>query len=85
LREFGLSLSSRSKVSEIVSDGGGIYLLKEFLRGGKPRGGCQYPRRWWVKEFEELSNTHRKEVQAETSAAFKLAEKRGERYKEKTQ
>lgn len=42
----------------------------------------QVTRRWWVKEFEALKEQQAKEVEAETSAAFKLAAERGERYKE---
>ena len=40
----------------------------------------QVTRRWWVKEFEELSEQQRQEVEAETEAAFKLAAERGRRY-----
>jgi len=36
LREFGLSPSSRSKVSELP--GGAVDPLEEFMRGGKRRG-----------------------------------------------
>jgi hypothetical protein len=42
----------------------------------------QVTRRWWVKEFEELSEKQRAEVEAETNAAYKLAAERGRRYKE---
>jgi isopenicillin N synthase-like dioxygenase len=42
----------------------------------------QVTRRWWVEEFKQLSEMHREEVQAETSAAFTLAAERGKRYKE---
>ena len=42
----------------------------------------QVTRRWWVEEFKQLSEIHREEVQAETSAAFTLAAERGKRYKE---
>ena len=41
----------------------------------------QVTRRWWVKEYEELRQRQRDEVQAETSAAFRLAEARGRRFK----
>jgi isopenicillin N synthase-like dioxygenase len=42
----------------------------------------QVTRRWWVKEFEQLSEKQRAEVEAETNAAYKLAAERGRRYKE---
>ena len=42
----------------------------------------QVTRRWWVEEFEALRAQQAKEVEAETSAAFKLAAERGKRYKE---
>jgi isopenicillin N synthase-like dioxygenase len=41
----------------------------------------QVTRRWWAKEFKALSEQHRKEVEAETNAAYKLAEERGKRYR----
>lgn len=41
----------------------------------------QVTRRWWVKEYEELRQRQRDEVQAETRAAFRLAEARGRRFK----
>ncbi|MCR9276946.1 MAG: hypothetical protein NXH85_03150 [Pseudomonadaceae bacterium] len=44
----------------------------------------QVTRRWWVEEFKELSEQQREEVAAETAAAFKLAEERGERYRAKS-
>ena len=44
----------------------------------------QVTRRWWVEEFKELSAQHRKEVEAETAAAYKLAEERGKRYRGST-
>ncbi len=40
-------------------------------------------RRWWVEEFEALSETQRKEGAAEPAAAYKLAAERGKRYQEK--
>lgn len=43
----------------------------------------QVTRRWWVEEFKELSEQHREEVEAETKAAYKLAEERGQRFREK--
>ena len=43
----------------------------------------QVTRRWWVKEYEELSAQQRKEVAAETAAAHQLAQERGQRYKAK--
>jgi len=42
----------------------------------------QVTRRWWVEEFKELSEQQREEVEAETAAAFKLAEERGQRYRQ---
>lgn len=42
----------------------------------------QVTRRWWVDEFEVLREQQAKEVEAETSAAFKLAAERGKRYQE---
>ncbi len=42
----------------------------------------QVTRRWWAGEFEALREQQQKEVEAETSAAFKLAAERGQRYKE---
>lgn len=44
----------------------------------------QVTRRWWVEEFKELSAQHLKEVEAETAAAYKLAEERGKRYRGST-
>lgn len=44
----------------------------------------QVTRRWWVEEFKALSEQQRREVEAETQAAFKLAAKRGERFKGRT-
>ena len=44
----------------------------------------QVTRRWWVEEFAELSEQHREEVEAETAAAYKFAEERGKRYREKS-
>ena len=44
----------------------------------------QVTRRWWKEEFDELNQKHREEVQMETTAAFQLAEERGQRYKEKS-
>lgn len=41
----------------------------------------QVTRRWWAQEYEELRQRQRAEVQAETSAAFKLAQARGRRFK----
>lgn len=40
----------------------------------------QVTRRWWKDEFEELIRVQREEVEAETSAAYKLAAERGKRY-----
>ena len=45
----------------------------------------QVTRRWWVDEFKELSEQQREEVEAETAAAYKLAEERGQRYRENRQ
>jgi isopenicillin N synthase-like dioxygenase len=42
----------------------------------------QVTRRWWVEEYEALREQQQKEVEAETAAAFKLAAKRGKRYKQ---
>ena len=42
----------------------------------------QVTRRWWKDEFEELIRIQREEVEAETSAAYKLAAERGKRYQE---
>lgn len=42
----------------------------------------QVTRRWWKEEFEEIRAQQHAEVEAETSAAFDLAAKRGQRYKE---
>jgi hypothetical protein len=44
----------------------------------------QVTRRWWVEEFKELSEQQRKEVEAETAAAYSLAAQRGKRYREST-
>ena len=44
----------------------------------------QVTRRWWVDEFKALSEQQRREVEAETQAAFKLAAERGERFKDRT-
>ena len=45
----------------------------------------QVTRRWWADEFKELSEQQRVEVEAETAAAYKLAEERGQRYRENRQ
>lgn len=45
----------------------------------------QVTRRWWAEEFEELRAQQQKEVEAETTAAYKLAAERGERYRENRQ
>ena len=50
--------------------GGGTHLL------------ARVKRRWWAEEFEELRAQQQEEVKAETAAAYQLAAKRGERYKE---
>lgn len=42
----------------------------------------QVTRRWWVEEFKELSEKQREEVEAETTAAYKLAAERGKRYQQ---
>jgi isopenicillin N synthase-like dioxygenase len=42
----------------------------------------QVTRRWWVEEFKALSEQQSKEVEAETTAAYELAAKRGERYRQ---
>ena len=42
----------------------------------------QVTRRWWGDEYAALREQQEKEVQAETSAAFKLAAERGKRYRE---
>lgn len=42
----------------------------------------QVTRRWWADEFEKLRAQQQKEVEAETSAAYKLAAERGARYKD---
>ena len=42
----------------------------------------QVTRRWWVEEYAELRDQQQKEVEAETTAAFELAAKRGKRYSE---
>jgi hypothetical protein len=39
-------------------------------------------RRWWADEYAELRQKQNDEVKAETHAAFKLAQERGERFKE---
>ena len=44
----------------------------------------QVTRRWWVEEFKALSEQQRREVEAETQAAFKLAAERGKRYQDRT-
>ena len=44
----------------------------------------QVTRRWWAKEYAELRQKQRDEVEAETQAAFKLAKERGERFKSKS-
>lgn len=41
----------------------------------------QVTKHWWVEEFKELKEQAASEVHAETSAAFELASKRGERFK----
>jgi hypothetical protein len=41
----------------------------------------QVTRRWWVDEFKALSDQQRREVEAETQAAFELAAERGKRFK----
>lgn len=41
----------------------------------------QVTRRWWADEFERLRAQQQQEVEAETTAAYKLAAERGERYK----
>jgi isopenicillin N synthase-like dioxygenase len=43
----------------------------------------QVTRRWWVDEFKELSEQQHEEVEAETAAAYKFAEERGNRYRKK--
>ncbi|MBT5702890.1 MAG: isopenicillin N synthase family oxygenase [Gammaproteobacteria bacterium] len=43
----------------------------------------QVTRRWWQAEFKALSENQREEVEAETSAAYKLAAERGKRYQDK--
>ena len=40
----------------------------------------QVTRRWWAKEYSELRQQQRDEVEAETKAAFKLAKERGQRF-----
>lgn len=40
----------------------------------------QVTRRWWSEEYAELRQKQRDEVEAETQAAFKLAQTRGERF-----
>ena len=44
----------------------------------------QVTRRWWVEEFKALSEQQRREVEAETKAAFELAAERGKRYQDRT-
>ena len=44
----------------------------------------QVTRRWWAKEYAELRQKQRDEVEAETQAALKLAKERGERFKNKS-
>ncbi|EHQ57772.1 dioxygenase, isopenicillin N synthase [gamma proteobacterium HIMB55] len=44
----------------------------------------QVTRRWWVEEFKALSEQQRREVEAETQAAFELAAERGKRYQDRT-
>ena len=43
----------------------------------------QVTRRWWVEEYAALREQQEREVEAETSAAYELAARRGERYKKK--
>ena len=43
----------------------------------------QVTRRWWAEEFEALQQKQREEVEAETQAAFRLAEERAQRFKQK--
>jgi hypothetical protein len=40
----------------------------------------QVTRRWWVEEFKALSEQQRREVEAETQAALRLAAERGKRF-----
>ena len=42
----------------------------------------QVTRRWWAEEFEALKQQQREEVEAETQAAFRLAEERAQRFKQ---
>jgi hypothetical protein len=42
----------------------------------------QVTRRWWAEEFEALKQKQREEVEAETQAAFRLAEERAQRFKQ---
>lgn len=42
----------------------------------------QVRRRWWKDDVKALSENQRKEVEAETAAAYKLAVERGQRYQE---
>ena len=42
----------------------------------------QVTRRWWVEEYAKLRDQQQKEVEAETTAAFELAARRGKRYSE---
>ena len=41
----------------------------------------QVTKRWWAKEYAELSQIQRSEVKAETQAALDLAKERGKRFK----
>ena len=68
--------------------------LKEYLAPSRESGAnaCvnrmgtfpQVTRRWWVEEFKALSEQQRREVEAETQAAFELAAERGKRYRDRT-
>ena len=42
----------------------------------------QVTRRWWAEEFEELRAQQRDEVEAETTAAYRLAAERGKRFRD---
>lgn len=44
----------------------------------------QVTRRWWAKEFAALSQKQAEEVEAETQAALRLAQARGQRFKGKS-
>ena len=44
----------------------------------------QVTRRWWVEEFKALSEQQRREVEAETQAAFELAAERGKCFQDRT-